>query len=95
MYMHKCGHHIGAKVLYALAWISAIVFWWASWKGTMPWMMDSTAWFQLTVVFSLLAFGTKFCWCGHGMMMGKKEGMMGKEGYCAACEGKGGEHTHM
>ncbi len=89
---YKCGHYIVAKVIYVLAWISAIAFWWTSWKGTMVWSMDSSAWFNSVVVFSLLSFGAVLSGCRRHHMMAHQ--MMKDGGYCPACEGKGGEHTH-
>lgn len=59
----KCFHHWVSKVLVVLAWVSAVAFWWAAWKGTTVWAKDAGFWFQDVVVFSLLTFGTVFCGC--------------------------------
>lgn len=87
----KCGHHVCAKVLMVLAWLTAIAFWWASWGGTIVWNLDSSEWFAHVVVFSLLLFGTKFCGCcgRDGKMMDKNtcshsEGC--KCGDCSRCK---------
>jgi len=84
----KCFHHICAKILVVLAWLSAIGFWWASWKG-LAWNLDSSEWFAHIVVFVLLAFSTKFCGCCWKNMKAMHGGMA-----CPACDGRGGEHTH-
>ena len=87
----KCFHHVCAKILVVLAWLSALAFLWASWKTTLVWNLDSSEWFYHVVVFALLAFSTKFCGCCMKMMGSK---MMHGGMSCPACEGKGGEHTH-
>lgn len=68
-----------------LAWLAAIAFWWASWKG-LVWNLDPSEWFAHVVVFSLLLFGTKFCGCCRkvGKMMG---GSMNCACTCGSCEG--------
>ena len=89
----KCGHHVCAKILVGLAWLSAIAFWWASWKSTIVWDLDSTELFYHVVIFGLLAFSTKFCGCcgRNGKMMSTG---MNCACACGNCEGGkcGGTH---
>lgn len=92
----KCGHHWCAKILVVLAWVSAIAFLWASWKTTLVWDMDEAVWFYHVVVFTLLAFSTKFCGCCMKMMGGKS--CVCNCGECAGgkCGGMHKEnHQHM
>ncbi len=83
----KCFHHIIAKILMALAWAAAVLFF-VSGPSGIVWNMDADQYFQLVILFSLLLFGTVFCGCCRKNMM--MHGGMS----CPACEGKGGEHTH-
>jgi len=89
----KCGHHVCAKILVGLAWLSAIAFWWASWNGTIVWNFDSSDWFAQAIVFVLLAFSTKFCGCCWKNM--KIAGGMNCACTCGNCEGGkcGGTHN--
>ena len=95
----KCGHHICAKILVGLAWLAAIGFWLASWKG-MFWNLDNMGWFYHVIVFVVLAFSTKFCGCCWKQMgmMGKGMGCVCNCGECMGgkCGGTHGEgHRHM
>lgn len=94
----KCGHHVIAKLLMLLAWVSAILFFVSGSKG-LVWNMDVDQYFQLVIVFSLLLFGTKFCGCcWKGKMM---SGGMNCACTCGNCEGgkcgnvHGENHQHM
>lgn len=84
----RCGHHVCAKVLVALAWVAAILFWWADWTASSVAWMDAEHLFRDVVILSLLAFGTKFCGCcsRHGMGMMQKGGMS-RACACGSCEG--------
>lgn len=74
MYGHcKCFHHIVAKVLVVLMWLSAVAFWYVGWKDVLFWGKDAEHWFRDVVIFGFLAFGTFFCGCcGKDKMMGSK-----------------------
>ncbi len=84
----KCPHHMIVKLLMVLVWVSAILFWWASWKVQSAGRLGADHLFKEVIVFTLLAFSKKFCGCCRKAMM--MHGGMS----CPACEGKGGEHTH-
>ncbi len=95
--MCKCPHHIVTKVLYVLAWVSALGFWWAQFRGGSAWGMTQNYFFQSVVVLMLLAFGSKFCkccsWQGKMMMGGSmadggtcKHEMGCKCGDCGRCK---------
>ncbi|MEX1064066.1 MAG: hypothetical protein WD898_00565 [Candidatus Paceibacterota bacterium] len=86
---NKCGHHMVAKLLLVLAWLAALGFWLAMWKG-MFWNVEPTGWFSHVVVFSLLAFGTKFCSCysKNRMMGGMKCDCSCNDCEGGMCEGK-------
>ncbi|MBI2064066.1 MAG: hypothetical protein HYT65_03730 [Candidatus Yanofskybacteria bacterium] len=85
----KCFHHICAKVLVGLAWVAAVLFFWAGWKAGLVWGVSAEGYFRVIIVFVLLAFSTKFCGCCKKAMMAHGGSMS-----CPACEGKGGEHMH-
>ena len=72
--MCKCPHHIVDKVLACLAWVSAILFFWASWGNRMFWGFNANYWAWVVVILVLLSKTTKACGCcgWHGMM---KDGM--------------------
>ncbi len=85
----RCVHHVLAKILVVLVWLSAIAFWVAVKRG-LAWNMTPDEWFYQVVVFGILALSTLVCrCCCYKMMKGNHGGMS-----CPACEGKGGEHTH-
>lgn len=79
---YKCSHHLIARLLIVLAWAAAIGFWWTEWQVTTIWWMDAEHLFKDVIIFSLLAFGTKFCHC---YMMGKKMMEGGKMGEGMSC----------
>lgn len=84
-YGHKCFHHLLAKILMILAWVSAVGFWWTEWQvATIGWMYSDFL-FKNVVILSLLALGLKSCSCG---MMGKKTMDGGKMGEGALCTHK-------
>lgn len=89
----KCFHHICAKILVALAWVAAVLFFWAGWKAGVVWNVSAEGYFRVVVVLVLLAFSTKFCGCCAKHWMTAKGGNHGGMP-CPACEGRGGEHTH-
>lgn len=85
MFHHKgmcgCGHHIVAKVLVLLAWVSGILFFWTSLKGVAVWGFDAGYYAWVVVILTLLTGGLKHCGCcWKKMMMSKMEGQMAGEG---------------
>lgn len=89
----KCFHHICAKILVGLAWVAAVLFFWAGWKAALVWNVSAEGYFRVVIVLILLAFSTKFCgYCGWGKMGGK---MMNCACACDECAGGkcGGMHS--
>lgn len=86
----RCGHHWCVKVLVVLAWLSALAFWWVTWRDTTLWWMDAEHLFRDVVILSLLAFvSAKFCGCCGDGYSGKMSGKMCKheEGCkCGDCD---------
>ena len=85
----KCVHHVIVKILVVLAWLSAIGFLIAS-KKDMFLNYVNTDWFYHVVVFTLLAFSTKFCGCCWRGKMGNAVCNCS----CNNCEGGKCEGSH-
>lgn len=64
----KCPHHTVVKVFVALAWMSALGFWWATAFKTHLLWIDGEHFFKDAVLLVLLVFVSKYCGCcsGHG-----------------------------
>ncbi len=58
-----CSHHIVEKILAVLMWISAVLFFWTSWKMAPVWGFGPGYYFEALVVFGFLAFTGRFCRC--------------------------------
>ncbi len=82
----KCFHHNVVKVMVALAWLSALGFWWATaLKQTFLWM-DAEHFFKDVVILSLLAFVSKYCGCCWKSMNTCKHNEGCKCGDCGMCK---------
>lgn len=89
-----CAHHVVQKVFMCLAGLAAIGFIISSWTGYPFWRWDSTGYFQVVIVFSIMAFSTKMCKCCWKHMTGDKmmEGGMCKDGNCGSQHDEKGMH---
>lgn len=90
-----CGHHVLEKILVVLAWLAGIGFVISAWTGYAFWKWEATGYFQVVVVFVLLAFSMKLCKCCYKHMM-MKGGMMKSEmctdGDCKEMHDEHGKH---
>lgn len=62
----RCSHHIFVKILSALGFVSAVLFFYAAWAKTLIFGFDSTMYFEHVIVLSLMVYGTKYCGCCGG-----------------------------
>ena len=59
----KCVHHVCAKVMVVLIWLSAFGFWWATaFKESFLWM-NGEHFFRDVVILGLLLLTAKYCGC--------------------------------
>ncbi len=90
--MCKCPHHIVAKVLGLLGFLSVIAFFWSVFGETGVFGLNGQFYFESVIIFAIMAHGTKMCGCCcGGMRCGGKD--------CGACMpgsnegmGKGMDH---
>lgn len=58
-----CGHHKLARVIPALSWISAILFFWASFTEGFVFGFDTQYYFETAILLVVLGMGMKSCGC--------------------------------
>ena len=64
----RCPHHWVMKLLILLAWVSGVLFFWASWASRTFWGFDASYWAWTVVVLVLLTKTGKGCRCCCGGM---------------------------